>query len=44
MTECVLGGVTDKVKEYIKHAAEQKAKQRAASIRADPDVALSRHK
>ncbi|ODM17807.1 hypothetical protein SI65_06595 [Aspergillus cristatus] len=44
LQECALGVVTDKVKEFMKHMAEQKAKQRAMSARRDTDVALSRHK
>ena len=43
-TECALGVVTDKTNEYMKHAANEKAKEKAKSAKVDTDVALRRHK
>ncbi|KAF4263910.1 hypothetical protein KXW98_007982 [Aspergillus fumigatus] len=44
LEECLLGSVTQKTQEFIKHDAEEKAKEKAKSTKEESAVALKRHK
>ncbi|PGH08836.1 hypothetical protein AJ79_05840 [Helicocarpus griseus UAMH5409] len=44
LSECVLGVVTDKAKEYIKKQAEETAKARAKAATDKPEAGIQRHK
>lgn len=43
-TECILGVVTQKAREFMKKESEEKAKKRAQSSEGDSHIALKRHK
>ncbi|KAK2763124.1 hypothetical protein FQN54_009759 [Arachnomyces sp. PD_36] len=44
LSECVLGTITDKAKDFIKRQAEEVAKERAKDTSKDSTVALDRHR
>lgn len=44
ISECLLGTVTDKAKDFIKREAEEIAKERAKDASENSEVALDRHR
>lgn len=44
ITECVLGMVTEKAKNFIKANAEKAAEEKAKSAKGDSTVALQKHR
>ncbi|RDL32678.1 Uncharacterized protein BP5553_09134 [Venustampulla echinocandica] len=44
LSECILGIITDRAKDFIKTAAEKVAEDKANSSRGDEDVALQKHR